>query len=81
MLYKSQGYIDRIKLIFSGGVIMPYFIGINIAKYKSDCFIVDHNGEVIRNSFTFSNNKAGFNPLNPSFERIGLEANCHSCPS
>ena len=35
---------------------MTYFVGIDIAKYKHDCFICDHNGEVIRRSFTFSNN-------------------------
>ena len=64
---------------------MTYFIGIDIAKYKHDCFIMDHNGEVIFKSFTFSNDKTGFNQfysilctLNPNQEkRIGFEATGH----
>ena len=39
---------------------VTYFIGIDIAKFKHDCFIMDHNGEVIHNSFTFKNDKAAF---------------------
>ncbi len=39
---------------------MTYFIGIDIAKFKHDCFIMDQDGTVIRNSFSFKNNKAGF---------------------
>lgn len=69
----------------TGGVIMTYFIGIDIAKFKHDCFIMDQNGTVIRNSFTFSNDKTGFdqllsilNSLDSSHEkRIGLEATGH----
>ena len=64
---------------------MTYFIGIDIAKFKHDCFIMDQDGTVIRNSFSFENNKAGFdqllsllNSLDPSHEkRIGLEATGH----
>ena len=64
---------------------MTYFIGIDIAKYKHDCFVMDHNGEVIFNSFTFSNDKSGFNEfyskiqkLDPTHEkRIGFEATGH----
>lgn len=64
---------------------MTYFIGIDIAKYKHDCFIMDHNGEVIRNSFTFKNDAIGFNELlsvlnqlQPEQEkRIGFEATGH----
>ena len=64
---------------------MTYFIGIDIAKFKHDCFIMDQDGIVIRNSFTFSNDKAGFdqllsilNSLDPSHEkRIGFEATGH----
>lgn len=42
---------------------MTYFIGIDIAKYKHDCFIADDSGCVIRDSFSFSNDKDGFNVL------------------
>lgn len=71
--------------LIKGGVFMTYFIGIDIAKYKHDCFIMDHNGEVIFKSFTFSNDKTGFNQfysilctLDPNHEkRIGFEATGH----
>lgn len=64
---------------------MTYFIGIDIAKFKHDCFIMDHNGEVIHNSFTFKNDKTGFDhfysiiqKLDPYQEkRIGFEATGH----
>ena len=42
---------------------MTYFVGIDIAKFKHDCFIQDHNGVVIRHSFSFRNNQDGFNIL------------------
>ena len=42
---------------------MTYFIGIDLVKYKHDCFIMDENGEVIRDSFSFNNDKEGFNTL------------------
>lgn len=64
---------------------MTYFIGIDIAKFKHDCFIQDQDGNVIRNSFSFSNDQEGFeqllsalNALDPSHEkRIGMEATGH----
>ena len=64
---------------------MTYFIGIDIAKYKHDCFIHDHNGEVIRHSFTFSNNQTGFKELLSVLDsldksqkiKIGFEATGH----
>jgi transposase len=42
---------------------MTYFVGIDIAKFKHDCFIIDDNGCVIRDSFSFKNNKDGFEVL------------------
>lgn len=39
---------------------MNYFIGINSDKCKHNCFIIDHNGEVINNTFTFKNDKTHF---------------------
>lgn len=64
---------------------MTYFIGIDIAKYKHDCFIMDQDGTVIRDSFSFSNDKTGFalllsvlDSLDPSHEkRIGFESTGH----
>lgn len=42
---------------------MTYYVGIDIAKYKHDCFIADDSGCVIRDSFSFSNDKDGFDVL------------------
>lgn len=64
---------------------MTYFVGIDIAKYKHDCFIHNHNGEVIHHSFTFSNNQTGFKELLSVLDsldksqkiKIGFEATGH----
>lgn len=64
---------------------MTYFVGIDVAKYKHDCFIQDHNGEVIHKSFSFKNNQFGFkeflsvlNSLDHSQKiKIGLESTGH----
>ena len=42
---------------------MTYFVGIDVAKFKHDCFIADDNGCVIRDSFSFKNDKNGFQEL------------------
>lgn len=62
-----------------------YFIGIDISKYKHDCFIVSDAGEVIFDVFTFHNSNQGFseflqrlNTLDTSQEkRIGFESTSH----
>ena len=62
-----------------------YFIGIDISKYKHDCFIVSSEGEAPFGVFSFENNKAGFemfldklNSLDISEEkRIGLQTTSH----
>ena len=62
-----------------------YFIGIDISKYKHDCFIMNENNQVIRGSFSFDNSQEGFNTfldvlksLDRSQEiKIGLEATGH----
>ena len=64
---------------------MTYWIGIDIAKYKHDCFIMNHHGEVIRDSFSFSNNRNGFTQLleilltldSTQEKRIGFESTSH----
>ncbi len=38
-----------------------YFVGIDISKYKHDCFIVTEAGEVIDDTFAFYNTRTGFN--------------------
>ena len=42
---------------------MTCFVGIDIAKFKHDCFIADENGCVVRDSFSFKNDKDGFQVL------------------
>lgn len=62
-----------------------YFVGIDISKYKHDCFITTESGEFVANSFTIQNNKTGFQELlkvlkslNSQEEiRIGFEATAH----
>ena len=64
---------------------MTYYVGLDLAKYKHDCFVMDENGEVIQDSFSFNNDVIGFNTLlnvlnalDPNQEkRIGLEATGH----
>ena len=68
----------------NGGDTM-YLIGIDISKYKHDCFIATETGEIIKDTFTFNNNQQGFNELldvlqglDPNqTKRIGLEATGH----
>ena len=40
-----------------------YFIGIDLSKYKHDCFIMNEHGQVIRDSFSFDNSQEGFKYL------------------
>lgn len=69
---------------FSGGAFM-YYVGIDVSKYKHDCFIVTSDGEIIRDAFSFCNNHDGFQTLlsalsslgNPADIRIGFEATAH----
>lgn len=64
---------------------MTYFIGLDIAKHKHDCFVMNEKKETVIDSFSFDNNAVGFNTLlialkalDPSQEkRIGLEATGH----
>ena len=36
------------------------YVGIDISKYKHDCFICKDTGEVIVENLSFTNNKKGF---------------------
>ena len=40
-----------------------YYIGIDISKYKHDCFIMNETGQIIRDSFSFDNSQEGFKTL------------------
>jgi transposase len=68
---------------FKGGEIMNY-VGIDIAKFKHDCFIMTDDGVIIKDTFTFDNTREGFKkllnvlkPLNPIETRIGFESTGH----
>ena len=60
-----------------------FLIGIDVAKDKHDCFISDSDGNVIRDVFTFSNDREGFNlllsfmPTSSENVKVGLEATGH----
>ena len=60
------------------------YIGVDISKYKHDCFICNDAGEVIVENLSFDNNKIGFQqfldllkPYDNSNVHIGLEATGH----
>ena len=62
-----------------------YYVGIDVSKYKHDCFIVTGDGVIIHDSFSFTNDRDGFQtllsaltPLGDHSEiRIGFEATAH----
>lgn len=60
------------------------YIGIDISKYKHDCFICSDTGEVLVENLSFENNQKGFQqfldllkPYDNSNVHIGLEATGH----
>ena len=62
-----------------------YYVGIDVSKYKHDCFIVTSDGEIIRDPFSFGNDHDGFQALLSALSslgdreniRIGFEATAH----
>jgi transposase len=62
-----------------------YFVGIDVSKYKHDCFIATETGEIIYRDLTIKNNCDGFATLlqvlsslgSPDEIRIGFEATAH----
>lgn len=62
-----------------------YFVGIDISKFKHDCFITTESGEFVINSFSITNNNDGFQKLLSVLKsldskqeiRIGFEATAH----
>ena len=68
------------------GVSIMVYVGIDVAKDKHDCFIVNSDGEVLYDVFTIQNNMGGFEDLlfkiktaskNPDKVKVGLEATGH----
>jgi len=60
------------------------YVGIDISKYKHDCFIFNDFGEIIKDGFSFANDAAGFAELLKTLSlcgkndiRIGFEATAH----
>lgn len=65
------------------------YVGIDIAKQKHDCCIIDSEGADVRKAFSFSNNRTGFEELkaailkcsgeglSPGNVRVGFEATGH----
>ena len=62
------------------------YVGIDVAKDKHDCYIVNSDGEVLADVFTIQNNREGFNLLfqrlqsvapDLSKAKVGLEATGH----
>lgn len=62
------------------------FIGIDVAKDKHDCFIINSEGEVLKDVFTIENSKQGFELLLQTINtctgvgektKVGLEATGH----
>lgn len=62
-----------------------YFVGIDISKYKHDCFIITKTGHIVSKPFTIMNNHDGFEELlailksldDPDKVRIGFESTSH----
>lgn len=63
------------------------YVGIDVAKDKHDCFIINSEGEILADVFTITNSKDGFNKLLQTVKtctgicdskiKIGLEATGH----
>ena len=62
------------------------YVGIDVAKDKHDCYIVNSDGEVLAEVFTIPNDQIGFNLLFQKLQsvapdlskvKVGLEATGH----
>lgn len=49
------------------------YVGIDISKYKHDCFIMTDLGEVVNEGFSFANNAEGFVKLQHELERCDTD--------
>ena len=62
------------------------YVSIDVSKDKHDCYIVNSDGEIIKDFFTFANNAEGFRLLYAAIRaaapdmcnvKVGLEATGH----
>ena len=61
------------------------YVGIDVAKSKHDCYVINSDGEILIDSFSFPNSSEGFNSLYHSLIsfssldkiKVGLEATGH----
>ena len=83
----AESLWNRQRTLLKDGMKMIYS-GIDVAKNKHDCCIVNSSGEVVVESFSFDNNRDGFNKLLCAIKqaaqkeqtqeiRAGLEATGH----
>ena len=72
--------------IISNEVLSMILVGIDVAKDKHDCFIMNSDGEILAKAFSFSNTLEGFNFLYEKIcsvsshqdkIKVGLEATGH----
>lgn len=90
--YLEQGYIKQtslwniVSIFMKGGFLMIIYVGIDVAKNKHDCFVINSNGKVLVDHFIFLNNLKGFKSflsILKSFSvsikniKAGLEATGH----
>lgn len=52
-----------------------YYVGIDISKYKHNCFILDSSGNVVVRDFNFNNDLDGFNSFFSLPESFGFPEN------
>ena len=48
------------------------FVGIDVAKDKNDCFILNSEGTVLADVFTIANNRIGFETLLSRIQSLSL---------
>jgi len=49
------------------------YAGIDVSKYKHDCFILSDFGEVVKDVFTFANTADGFAQLKKTLDELGCD--------
>ena len=91
-VYVERGYewqeacgASSINHIIEEGYHMTY-VGIDVAKDKHDCYIINSDGEILADVFTITNDQAGFNLFFQKLQsvapdlgkvKVGLEATGH----
>jgi transposase len=55
------------------------YVGIDVAKFKHDIFIMNEQGEVLRNSFTVPNTSEGFKELLTTLNSLGAAQETKIC--